>query len=245
MRSRCSFEISSFSLSPPASNLVSPRRSRATPAPDSCSRGCASPKCSRPPSSRALSGRTWWRTGAIAPCDSRGTGTPPRHVLVVSILVPVYRELDNGNLARLIAAVGRQHPVEAQIRFGAGGETTRPRSRPAPTIRFLLENQRTVRWLDKIKSTLPFELEVIDETRGFERNMGLLRKPRPRPRGGAGADRSVPTRAGQLRRRHRHARRLPGAPRGLLRSFRFGCGDRAAFAVDARRGLARAFSDAP
>ena len=93
---------------------------------------------------------------------------------MISIVVPVYRELKNGNLARLLKNIAGQAPTGAFVRLIAVVNNTHQiaAQNDHPTLE---ENRRTVRWLQKVKPLLNFDLEIVDETTGFERNMGKLR----------------------------------------------------------------------
>lgn len=111
--------------------------------------------------------------------DGRWVQLEPRQVSInpvakVSILVPIYKEFENKNIHRLIQMLQRQtlHPSLFQV-IGVINNTSEVAGRKDhPT---LLENKKTIAWLEDVRRTLPFHFEVVDETKGFERNMGLLR----------------------------------------------------------------------
>lgn len=99
-----------------------------------------------------------------------GTGTAPRFLL----LVPLYCELDNGNLARLMEGVEKAGGSAADVDFfflvNNSPEVAAEREEA------FLENQRTLEFLRKAASGAA-AISLLDlSTAGFEKNMGKLRQ---------------------------------------------------------------------
>ena len=95
-------------------------------------------------------------------------------VELYSIAIPVYRELYNGNLKRLLGQIARQTvaPGRVQVVVMVNNSIKHALDAEDPV---LIENKRTVAWLRQLRAELPYRLEIIDETRGIDRVMGTLR----------------------------------------------------------------------
>lgn len=91
-----------------------------------------------------------------------------------SIIVPTYRELYNGNIARLLLALQSQKidPSMVEIVFVVNNTPAIARNVNNP-IR--IENQKTLAYLASVKT--PFRVRTVDlSSEGIETNMGILRQ---------------------------------------------------------------------
>lgn len=91
-----------------------------------------------------------------------------------SFIVPTYRELYNGNIARLLQAVQAQKidPAMVEVVFVVNNTPAIARNLNNP-IR--VENQKTLAYLAGLK--LPFRVRTVDlSSEGIETNMGILRQ---------------------------------------------------------------------
>jgi hypothetical protein len=117
----------------------------------------------------ALRARRGGETRLFYPAPAPAAGAP-RFLL----LVPVYRELDNGNLARFFGSVeaagGAAADVDLFFLVNNGPEAASARDEAFG------ENQRTIAFLRE-RGAGPGRVSVLDlSTAGFEKNMGKLRQ---------------------------------------------------------------------
>lgn len=97
-----------------------------------------------------------------------------RPILKLSIVVPVYRELYNGNIARMLNSLGRQSLTEIpfEVVFVVNNSPDIASRSQHPIF---VENMRSIEVLKKAKTK--FGIKVIDRVQtGIERNMGVLRR---------------------------------------------------------------------
>lgn len=92
------------------------------------------------------------------------------------LLVPVYRELDNGNLTRLFEVLRAQTSGLDRLRvLFLVNNTAEVAANPADPV--FQENQRSIRWLEEKRAELPFPIEVIDlSTKGVVKKMAVVRQ---------------------------------------------------------------------
>ncbi len=96
----------------------------------------------------------------------------------ISLVVPIYRELENENLPNLLASLQRQsfdfQKLHVLLLVNNSIEIAND-----PESSILKENQKTLGWLSEIieSRVYPFEISFMDlSTRGIERNMGRIRQ---------------------------------------------------------------------
>jgi hypothetical protein len=99
----------------------------------------------------------------------------------ISFIVPVYRELQNGNIQSFLRRLDestREMTTEKRLRVTAVFAVNNTREIAAdPTSSVWLENQRTIEYLNQEMKRHPYEIKVIDlSTEGTERNMGVIRE---------------------------------------------------------------------
>ena len=100
----------------------------------------------------------------------------PERPVLFFFLVPVYRELDSGNLARLLDNLKAQTIGQDRVRLVFLVNNTPEVAAETGSPAFQ-ENQRTLEWLAARKKELSFGIEVVDlSTQGIERNMGKIRQ---------------------------------------------------------------------
>lgn len=91
----------------------------------------------------------------------------------ISVVVPIYRELRNGNLAQFLESLGAQKldPDLFEVVFVVNNNKSIAAQLNHPTR---IENQDTIRFLRQYKA--PFKVRTLDlASEGIETNMGILR----------------------------------------------------------------------
>ncbi len=100
--------------------------------------------------------------------------TPVHAIQKISMVIPVFKEFHNGNLARIVAQLKSQTVNPGLFRLVVVVNNTKEVAvnvnHPA-----LIENKASLAWLARVKSELPFEVVVVDRTAGIERNIGRIR----------------------------------------------------------------------
>lgn len=97
-----------------------------------------------------------------------------RPISRISVVVPIYRELDNGNIKRLVHNLSRQvlDPKKFQLVVVVNNS---PSDAGDLHSSVYLENQRTLEYLRRVSAE--FEIQIVDHsTKGIEKNMGLIRQ---------------------------------------------------------------------
>ena len=96
-----------------------------------------------------------------------------RQIKKVSVIVPVYRELANGNLPRLMEILRGQTLSPKRLEVVLVVNNSVISASQADSV--FAENQATLLWLHQ--NDFPFKLKIVDlSSKGVERNMGFLRQ---------------------------------------------------------------------
>jgi len=98
-----------------------------------------------------------------------------RSINKISILIPIYRELENGNLQKLANRLAAQtlDPKFFQVVFVVNNSVEAARLHHS----VFAENQRSLAWLRRESRRWPFASVIVDRSsEGIETNMGVLRQ---------------------------------------------------------------------